>query len=82
MTGLGLTRLTLAGLVIAALKPTVPDIVPAAAPSGFDLFWDVAPVLALAGVVFLIGVRIRQQRIAQQRDKDWRARRDLRSRGA
>jgi hypothetical protein len=47
-----------------------------------DLFWDAAPVLAGIGILFLIAMRVRHQRLAQKRDKDWRARRDLRSRGA
>lgn len=80
MTGTGLTRLTLAGLAIAALDLNVPETVPASTWLGF--FMQMTPALVLTGLVFVIALRVRQQRIAQKRDKDWRARRDLRSRGA
>ena len=56
------------------------DLVPAR--THLDMFWDVAPAVVLASLLFVIGVRMRQHRIAQKRDKDWRQRRDLRSRGA
>ena len=80
MTGLGLTRLALAGLVIAALDLNVPDIVPA--PTWLGFFMQIAPALVVTVLVFVIALRVRQQRIAQKREKDWRQRRDLRSRGA
>jgi hypothetical protein len=80
MTGLGVTRLAIIGFVITALEPDVAQLVPTQA--RIALFWDVGPYLAVTALLVLIAVRVRQHRIAQQRDKDWRARRDLRSRGA
>ena len=65
---------------MTGLENKVAELVPAS--TWMDLFWDAAPVLAGIGILFLIAMRVRHQRLAQKRDKDWRARRDLRSRGA
>lgn len=80
MTGLGMTGITLKGVVVSAIEHKVADLF--AVRTELDLLWDVAPAVFLTGLLFLIGVRLRQHRIAQKRDKDWRQRRDLRSRGA
>ncbi len=79
MTGLGLTRLTLAGLVIAALDFDMPQM---AAPTWLGLFMQLAPALVITVLVLVIAIRLREQHIARRREKDWRQRRDLRSRGA
>ena len=80
MTGTGLTRLAIIGLVITALEPQLADIV--SGPTWLDYAWNAALVFALTSLPLVIVWRWRQRRLEQTRDKDWRTRRDLRSRGA